>query len=333
MKLDNYQKYLKKWKKKMPKVSIIIPVYNVENYIEKCLDSVVNQTLQDIEIIIVNDGSTDFSKVKIKPYLEKYPKKIKYLEKGNGGLSSARNYGIPYVTGEYIAFLDSDDYIELETYEEMYELAKKENADMVECDFIWEYPNKQKEDCGAIYHNKKEMIEKARVVAWNKLIKREIIEKAKVEFPVGLRYEDVEFFYELVPSLNKVSFVKKYLIHYVQRNDSIVNSQNIRTTEIFTVLEHVIEFYKKNGIYEEYSQELEYIYVRFLLCSSLKRMCKIPNKKQRKQALEQTWNKIHTKFPEWKKNEILKKKTVKNLYIRSNNKITFKIYCFFLRLL
>lgn len=80
----------------MPKISVIIPVYNVENYIEKCLDSVINQTLKDIEIIIVNDGSTDKSKQKIQKYLEQYKDKIKYLEKENGGLSSARNYGLPY---------------------------------------------------------------------------------------------------------------------------------------------------------------------------------------------------------------------------------------------
>ena len=316
----------------MPKVSLIIPVYNVENYIEKCLDSVINQTLKDIEIIIVNDGSKDTSKEKIEKYLKKYPS-IKYLEKENGGLSDARNYGMPYATGEYIAFLDSDDYVESTMYEEMYEVAKKENADMVECDFIWEYPDKRKEDIGTIYKSKKEMIEKARVVAWNKLIKRELIEKTEIKFPVGLRYEDVEFFYKLVPYLEKVSFVKKCFVHYVQRKNSIANTQNIRTTEIFTVLENVITYYKIQGFYDEYKDELEYIYIRFLLCSSLKRMCKISNKTDRKKALKETWNNINSKFTSWRKNPILKKKSLKNLYIKSNNKITFKIYCFFLHLL
>ena len=178
----------------MPKVSLIIPVYNVENYIEKCLNSVVNQTLKDMEVIIVNDGSKDSSKQKIEKYLKKYPT-IKYLEKENGGLSDARNYGMPYATGEYVAFLDSDDYVEKTMYEEMYNLGKKENADMVECDFVWEYPNKKREDIGEIYNNKKEMIEKGQVVAWNKLIKREILKKTNIKFPVGLRYEDIEFFY------------------------------------------------------------------------------------------------------------------------------------------
>ena len=316
----------------MPKVSLIIPVYNVQDYIEKCMDSVVNQTIDDMEIIIVNDGSKDQSKQKIERYLEKYPK-IKYLEKENGGLSDARNYGLKFATGEYVAFLDSDDYVEKNTYEEMYNLAKKEKSDMVECDFIWEYPNRIREDIGFLYSSKKEMIEKARVVAWNKLIKREIIEKANLQFPVGLRYEDVEFFYKIVPYINKVSFVKKCLIHYVQRGDSIANTQNIRTKEIFKVLDNVITYYKENNLYNEYEQELEYIYVRFLLCSSLKRMCKIEDKKQRKQAVQETWKNINTKFPNWRKNDILKKKSMKNLYIRSNNKITYKMYCLILHLL
>ena len=311
----------------MPKVSVIVPVYNVEKYLERCINSLLNQTLQDIEIIFVDDGSTDSSKIIIEEKLNLHREKIKYYYKENGGLSSARNYGIPYARGEYIAFLDSDDYIEPTMYEEMYNIAKKENSDMVECDFIWEYPDKQKYDCGQIYNSKKEALEKARVVAWNKLIKREILEKEKIEFPFGLRYEDVEFFYKLVPSLNKISFVKKYFIHYVQRNDSIVNTQNSKTMEIFKVLDNVIDYYKKNNYYQEYKDQLEYTYTRLLLCSSLKRMCKIDNKDERKMALDETWNNLNTKFPDWKKNKILKKNSLKNIYMRSVNRFTFRIYC------
>lgn len=237
------------------------------------------------------------------------------------------------LTGEYIAFLDSDDYIELNAYEEMYNKAKEEDSDMVECDFIWEYPNKKRLDIGTIYNGKKEMIEKARVVAWNKLIKREIIEKSKIEFPEGLRYEDVEFFYKIVPYINKVSFVKKCFIHYIQRENSIANTQNVRTKEIFTVLNNVMVFYKEKGIYDEYKEELEYIYVRFLLCSSLKRMCKIEEKDQRKKAQEETWQNININFPNWRKNKILKKNSLKNLYIKSNNSITYRIYCSILKII
>ena len=312
----------------MPKVSVIIPVYNVENYIEKCLNSVLNQTLKEIEIIIVNDGSKDSSKQKIEKYLEKHENKIIYLEKENGGLSDARNYGIGYAKGEYIAFLDSDDYIEPTMYEEMYKKAKEENSDMVECDFLWEYPRKVKEDVGIIYNNKKEMLAKARVVAWNKLIKRQILLDTKIEFPKGLRYEDVEFFYKLIPYLGKISFVKKCFVHYVQRENSIANTQNYRTKEIFTVLDNVIKFYKEKGFFEEYKCELEYNYARLLLCSSLKRMCKIQDKKERNKALKETWNKLNTEFPNWKQNEILQEKGLKNLYMKSLNNVTYKLFCF-----
>ncbi len=313
----------------MPKVSVIVPVYNVELYIEKCLNSLVGQTLDDLEIIIVNDGSKDSSKNIIEKFMKKYPSKIVYLEKENGGLSDARNYGLPYAKGEYVAFLDSDDYVEKNMYKDMYELAKKENSDMVECDFYWEYPNKVKEDKGAIYNGKNEMLEKVRVVAWNKLIKKEILEKSQVKFPKGLRYEDVEFTYKLIPYIEKVSFMKKPLVHYVQRENSIVNSQNERTKEIFDVLEHVISYYKEKGFYDLYKDELEYAYARLVFCSSLLRMVKIKDKDVRHKLLQENWKKINENFPNWKKNKILKSNNeMKNLYLKSLNRFTYPIYCF-----
>ena len=311
----------------MPKVSVIVPVYNVENYIEKCLDSLVKQTIEDIEIIIVNDGSKDNSIKIINKYIEQYKEKIVYLEKENGGLSDARNYGLPYAKSEYIAFLDADDYVEYDMYEKMYNIAKKENSDMVECDFFWEYPNKQKKDIGQAYNGKKEMIEKIRVVAWNKLIKKEIITQNKIQFPKGYRYEDVEFTYKLIPYINKVSFLKEPQVHYIQRENSISNSQNERTKEILYVLDNVIDFYKNEGFYNEYKEELEYIYSRYLLCSSLLRMVKINDKNIRNELLDKVWKDLNTKFPNWKKNRILNKsKTAKNLYMKSVNKFTYKIY-------
>ena len=271
----------------MPKVSVIVPFYNVEGYIEKCLDTLVNQTLEDIEIILVNDGSKDNSILIAKKFLEKYPKKIVYLEKENGGLSDARNFGIPYAKGEYIAFLDSDDYVEKNMYEEIYNLAKKENSDMVQCNFYWEYIDKNKKKIGDMqkYSNKKELITKGRVEAWNKLIKREILENEEIRFPKGLRYEDVEFTYKLAPYLEKVSFIDKPFIHYIQRQNSISNSQNERTAEIFDILDNVIKYYKEKNIYEEYKNELEYIYVKTVFCRSLLRMTKIENVEIRRKII------------------------------------------------
>lgn len=311
----------------MPKVSVIVPFYNVENYIDKCIQSIINQSLKDIEIILVNDGSEDDSEKIAKGYLEKYPDKIIYLEKENGGLGDARNYGMPYANGKYIAFVDSDDYIEPNMYEEMLKTAEQENSDMVECDFYWEYPDKLKKDVGVIYNGKKEMLEKVRVVAWNKLIRREILEKTEVKFPKGYRYEDVEFTYKLVPFIEKVSFLKKPCVHYIQREGSISNSQNERTKEIFDVLDHVIDYYKEKGIYETYQEEIEYIYVRYAFCSSLLRIVKIEDVALQEKLLNLTWEKVNTNFPNWKRNSILKKgKGLKNLYLKTINQFTYNIY-------
>lgn len=311
----------------MPKVSVIVPIYNVEKYLEKCINSLLSQTLEDIQIILVNDGSKDNSGNIAKEYEKNNKDRVIYVEKENGGLSDARNYGLKYATGDFIAFLDSDDYIEKNAYEEMYNKAIEENADYVECDFIWEFPNKIRVDKQYPYKNKKEMLSFVRVVAWNKLIKRQLIIDNNLEFPKGLRYEDVEFTYKLIPFINKFAYVDKPFIHYVQRKGSIANVQNERTAEIFTVLDNVIEFYKKNNIYEEYRDELEYNYARYLLCSSLKRMCKIKDKTIREKLLTESWERLNLNFPNWKENIILKTVNIgKNKYMRTVNKSTYKIY-------
>ena len=311
----------------MPKVSVIVPIYNVEKYLEKCINSLLSQTLEDIQIILVNDGSKDNSGNIAKEYEKNNKDRVIYVEKENGGLSDARNYGLKYATGDFIAFLDSDDYIEKNAYEEMYNKAIEENADYVECDFIWEFPNKIRVDKQYPYKNKKEMLSFVRVVAWNKLIKRQLIIDNNLEFPKGLRYEDVEFTYKLIPFINKFAYVDKPFIHYVQREGSIANVQNERTAEIFTVLDNVIEFYKKNNIYEKYRDELEYNYARYLLCSSLKRMCKIKDKIIRGKLLTESWERLNLNFPNWKENIILKTVNIgKNKYMRTVNKSTYKIY-------
>ena len=311
----------------MPKVSVIVPIYNVEKYLEKCINSLLSQTLEDIQIILVNDGSKDNSGNIAKEYEQNNKDRVIYVEKENGGLSDARNYGLKYATGDFIAFLDSDDYIEKNAYEEMYNKAIEENADYVECDFIWEFPNKIRVDKQYPYKNKKEMLSFVRVVAWNKLIKRQLITDNNLEFPKGLRYEDVEFTYKLIPFINKFTYVDKPFIHYVQREGSIANVQNERTAEIFTVLDNVIEFYKENNIYDEYRDELEYNYARYLLCSSLKRMCKIKDKIVREKLLTESWERLNLNFPNWKENIILKTVNIgKNKYMRTVNKSTYKIY-------
>ena len=316
----------------MPKVSIIVPVYNVEKYIDKCLSSLVNQTLNDIEIIIVNDGSIDNSEQIILKYKEKYPSKLVYLKKENGGLSDARNFGMPYAKGDYIAFLDSDDYVELDTYEKLYNRAIQTDADMVECDFYWEYSDKKIHDTSANYKDESDMYANARVVAWNKLYKKDLIINSGIKFPKGLRYEDLEFFYKILPQLKKIELINEPLIHYVQRDDSITYLQNEKTADIFAILDNIINYYKWINLYNEYNQELEYMYVRILFGSSFKRMLNIKDKETRRKLLMDSYFNAFENFPDWKSNKILNsKKSLKNLFLKSINIYTYKLYCFILK--
>ena len=138
----------------MTKVSVIVPVYNVEDYLPKCLETLVNQTLGDMEIIVVNDGATDGSQAVIDSFVSRYHN-VKSLIKPNGGLSDARNYGMPYATGEYIGFVDSDDYVEQDMYMLLYKKAVENNYDIVECDLFHDYANCRDAEYGTEYYDRK----------------------------------------------------------------------------------------------------------------------------------------------------------------------------------
>ena len=312
----------------MPKVSIIVPVYNTEKYLEKCLNSLVNQSLEDIEIIVVNDGSTDNSDVIINNFKQNYSNKIIYLKKENGGLSDARNFAIPHVNSDYVGFVDSDDYVELDMFEKLYNLAIEKNLDLVECNFNWEYPNKAKIDYGINYLEKKEFFLFGRVMVCNKLFKTSIIKEKNIAFPKSLNYEDIEFFYTLIPYIKNYSLLNDSLYHYMQRDNSIINYQNEKTADIFIVLNNIINFYTENNLFDTYKNELEYLFIRFLLGSSFLRIVKIKNRKLRKELLNKSINELYLIFPNWKKNKLLKIKNKKNIYYKTVNKFTFKIYSF-----
>jgi len=311
-----------------PKISVIVPIYNVEKYIEKSLDSLKNQTLKDIEFILVNDGSTDNSISIAQKYLK--DNRFSLYHKENGGLSSARNFGMKYAKGQYLAFIDSDDYIEPTMYEKMYNLAIDENSDVVECDFIWEYDDHIKVDKTLI--NNDNLFIDIRVVAWNKIYRKTLIDNLKLEFTNGVRYEDVDWCYKILPYINKFSSLKEPMYHYIQRNSSIANTQNEKVKDIFIVLENIIDYYKKNKLYEKHKSELEYLFLRITLGSSFLRITGIKDKKVRNNILIQNWKFLNEKFPSWKKNKILKSRyDKKNIYYKMINKslylVSAKIVC------
>lgn len=315
----------------MVKVSVIVPVYNVGKYLEKCLDSLVNQTLEDMEIIVVNDGSTDNSKSIIEEFASKYSN-IVSLNKKNGGLSDARNYGIPYATGKYIGFVDSDDYVDIDMYERLYNKAEEGNFDVVECDLHHVFPDGTIDtEIGERIQDKKRMLMMGRSVVWNKIYKRDWLLSTHIMFPKGLIYEDVEFYCKLVPHIQSYAYVDAACIYYVQRNDSINNKQTLKALNILQVLQNISDYYKEQGLYEDYKEELEFFYIRILLCSSLSRICRIPKKEERKYALNENWKMLYDNFPYWHKNKYLKSlHTPKGLFMKSINRVTYKFYSWFL---
>ena len=208
------------------KVSIIIPVYNVEKYIEECMESVVNQTLEEIEIIIVNDGTQDNSMKKIERFLS--DDRIIIINKENAGASSARNLGIKLAEGEYISFVDSDDFIEKTMLEDLY--CTSNNHDIIFSDFIF-YDEKSKKEI----KNEREILFSENkgsyfylygsTVVWNKIYRREFLLKNNLFFKEGIIYEDELFTFKSSFLAEKIKYVKKY--HYYYRNNregSIMNT-------------------------------------------------------------------------------------------------------------
>ena len=205
----------------MPKISVIIPVYNVEKYLRQCLDSVVNQTFRDIEIICVNDGSTDGSLAILEEYSSK-DNRIVVINQENSGQSAARNNGLRIATGEYIAFLDSDDYMELNLCEIAYQKAKLTDADITMYFFDTfgeDFLNMSAIDIilddDIVSRDKKiDAINENFNVIWNMLYKRSFLQNNNILFLENVIFEDVPFSIKCACLCNKIAVIRKRLVHY-----------------------------------------------------------------------------------------------------------------------
>lgn len=316
---------------KEPKLSIILPVYNTEAYLEKCLDSILGNTFQDFELIIVNDGSPDNSEEIILKYIEKYKDKIVYIKKENGGLSDARNAGLSMAKGEYISFIDSDDYIERNMYEEIFTKLKEASFDIVACDVNLVYENSEKIDTVSCGYKEsildKEKIKESMTVfyptVWNKAYKREVLKD--ITFLKGVWYEDLEFMLRVYPNINTIGVVKKPLYNYLQRKNSITYTHNDKLYDIINNMESVLKYYKEHNIYEEYSEVLEYLYVRYAFATFPKRLAKCGNKGKYKEGINYAYLKVKEHFPNYKNNKYLKEMGLKGLYIKHFNNLLSNI--------
>lgn len=278
------------------KVSIVIPVYNVEKYLEQCLENIINQTYKNIEIILVNDGSTDNSEDICKKYL--YDNRVKIINKKNGGLSEARNYGIKSATGEYIAFVDSDDVISKDFIEVMIEEIVKSNADMVCCRYkrfknLAEI-NEESIKRDIINVEPREFLKKVLyqndqtlylVTAWGKLYKRNIFDN--IQYPVGKLFEDLAIIVDVVRQTKKIVCIDKTMYFYRITNDSITNQKfSIRKMDIIENCNNVLLKVKEDSELKMAAESM--LYTRSL--ETLVNM-KIANYKDKK-IEEELWKNI-----------------------------------------
>jgi len=238
----------------MTKVSIIVPVYNTLKYLPECLESLVKQTLTDIEIIVVNDGSPDDSETLIKDYAKKYSS-IKYYKKKNGGLSSARNFGIKRATGEYIGFVDSDDYVDITMYEKLYNKAKETESDIICCQMKYLYNSKTVihtyNDLNIFGKSVKEspqVLSQVKSYAWNKIYKKDLWEK--YNFP-NQYFEDSAIIYNVLNDANKIDVVNEGLYYYRKEVEtSITKKKDEATYDIFKSCDSILKCYNKYKDYE-----------------------------------------------------------------------------------
>lgn len=222
-------------------ISIIIPVYNVLEFLDKCLSSVLLQTYTDLEIILIDDGSTDGSSKLCDEYAKK-DQRIKVIHKNNSGQSSARNYGIDICTGKYVAFIDADDFVSKDYIEYLYNLIIKYNADISNCRFkkIWDYDNRigGSEKTVVKKFNSQEAIEsmcylrELNCAAYGKLFKREIL--SEIRFPVGIIYEDLATIYKIFDRADVLVYGSEFKYFYFQRRGSSLNS-NFNTLKLSRV--------------------------------------------------------------------------------------------------
>lgn len=316
----------------MPEISVIIPVYNVENYLEKCLDSVCNQSFRDIEIICVNDGSTDRSSDILMEYGQN-DNRIKIIDQKNQGLGAARNNGLRHANAKYVYFLDSDDYLDITALEKLYSNVLSNNSDIVLFKFQTFDDNenvhnrsvefKIDEIFGDIdysnftftYSDVKKHVMNTAFSACLKIYKKDFLDSFDdFYFPENLSFEDILFHVKVMLRASRISFVNESLYFYRSNPDSILNS-TANAYDIFENIDLVEDFLRENGYYHELENEFIFFKIAQIL---LYRISKQP---------EDYFNRAREEFLKMSiKDETKMKKYALNGYNRVINSPTYSDY-------
>lgn len=306
------------------KVSVIVPVYNVEKYLDKCLTSIAKQNFDGYEVLVIIDGTEDGSEEIARRYEKEFPEKLRVIVQENKGLGGARNTGICKARGEYLAFVDSDDMIHPDFLKDTYTKAKEEAADIVVSDieYVDEQGNSLK--CEPARPGNSDYIQfdkKSKILmwpgAWNKIYKRELFTKEHIFYPERLWYEDLATTPKVILNAGNIAYIPKAYYYYVQREGSIMSSRNIaRNKEIITSFEMITDFFKEHGAYQEYKTELEFLAIYHILYTAAVRINKVDFSSEIQNELVDY---VQERFPEYKKNFYL------NVLMSTKEKIVIQL--------
>ena len=307
----------------MNKISIIVPVYNTSKFLKKCIDSLINQTLKEIEIIILNDGSTDNSDEIIRSYNDI---RIKYINKNNEGIAITRNIGINLSKGEYITFVDSDDFIDSTFCEKMYSKAKNDKCDIVVCDY-YNCTNSENSKISLIsfknttLKGNPDIINKINLGPCNKIYSSDLIKNNRILFPENIKYEDVPFVCECLVKANCIGKIDDALSFFNIREGS---QTTIRDEKIFDIFK-VTDLIKKVLINSIPNFNLEYLILSIII-NYLVQNRYIKNYKIRKKHINLFYNYLNKNLPEWKSNEYFNNINYFKAFV-IKNKFLLSIYC------
>ena len=308
----------------MIKVSVIVPVYNAEKYLRKCLDSLLCQSLKEIEVIAVNDGSPDNCMNILDEYQMKYPQ-LKVIDNViNKGIGYSRNIGIEAAEGEYLTFVDSDDYVNKTYCKKFYEYAKENDLDFVSSNMYLKKPGSTEKYDNEAYEisditESPDILFKMTYGPCNKLFKTSIIKDNNIRFEEKLKYEDLPFVAK-AQKHSRFGFLNEYHYYYVVHEGSQTTTLNRKSLDILKILKIVNEYYD----YKPYA-ELEMMNIKNVTWHMLLQR-EQPDDKYRDEYLDKAFNFLDMYFPKWRSNKYYKKESIKTRFVKSH-KLLMMLYC------
>lgn len=308
----------------MVKISIIVPIYNTDKYLKKCIDSLLNQTESNIEILLLNDGSTDKSEEIIKSYDDK---RIVYIKKDNTGIGSTRNIGIEKAKGEYLMFIDSDDYTAPSCVEEMYTKAKQDDCDIVISDYYEDRNGKMSEIKFPTFKNTSlkeypDIIKNINLGPCNKIYRKDLFKDKNNRFEEKLKYEDAPFVCKMLISANKIGKIDKCLSYYVIHENSQTTHRDKKMFDILKISDIIIKDLSK---YDYMDEPLTNLIVMILSDYTIQTRY-LNDKKLRNKFIDKAFEKLNSLDSKWRKCNYLKKFPMIKRQIKANKFLT-KLYC------